>query len=66
VLEGVAGGLDGEVDVGLVGLGDVGQHVAGPRVPGLERLACEYGGNAFRDKARILFFSRKKTVISSV
>ena len=44
MLEGVPGGLDGEVDVSLVGLGDVGQHVAGPRVPGLERLACETEG----------------------
>ena len=49
MVEGVPGGLDGEVDVSLVGLGDVGQHVAGPRVPGLERLTCgeEYNGQLY-------------------
>lgn len=40
VVEGLPGGLDGEVDVGLVALGDGGDHLAGARVTGLERLAC--------------------------
>ena len=56
MVEGVPGGLDGEVDVGLVALGDVGDDLAGARVPGLERLTCgeEYNGQLY-----FLFHSRK-------
>ena len=36
---GAARGLDGRVDVGVVGLGDLGQHLLGGRVDGLERRA---------------------------
>ena len=56
IVEGLPGGLDGEVDVGLVALGDVGDDLAGARVPGLERLTCgeEYNGQLY-----FLFHSRK-------
>ena len=36
---GAAGGLHRAVDVVLVGLGDLGEHLLGGRVDGLERLA---------------------------
>lgn len=38
-LESTAGSLDSEVDVGLVSLLNLGDHVAGGRVDGVEGLA---------------------------
>ena len=40
IVKGLAGGLHGKVNVGLVSLSDPGDHLAGAWVPGLERLAC--------------------------
>jgi hypothetical protein len=42
MLESLPGGLHVKVYVGFVSLCDVGQHVAGPWVPRLERLACKF------------------------
>jgi hypothetical protein len=41
MVEGLPGGLHGEVDVGLVSFGDLGDDLAGARVTGFECLACK-------------------------
>src|SRR3954454_3611917 len=45
-LEGATGGLHGEIDIGLITLGDTGDNLAGRRVRNLEGLA-RLGGDPF-------------------